>query len=300
MLCQRFRGRGGLKSRLNHAVRIAGALAASGWLAACVSSLAALEWKSPRGTRTAESQAALADEVPTPLPPVAVAPVKRTSVERRKAAAPDVGVSERLELSNGTELVWVTDQDDDQQRSAARPASAKRTAPARSARPTSLDTASTLNSRALGARAQEPAPPEVPPDAESSSPPADAETAHPGNVAGNGNSCCGTNAGNGGSSCGSPCGACSGYRGAGCGRCRGCGRLGCVGCRFCGHGSYIDRYANCNCDGSYKYPVPPLYTYHWPGLYSHQLVTDYHSPWRYPPLRPYTDEPSDEQLAPVE
>jgi hypothetical protein len=47
---------------------------------------------------------------------------------------------------------------------------------------------------------------------------------------------------------------------------------------------------NCGCNGSYKYPVPPLYTYHWPGMYSAQLMTDYHSPWRFPPLKPYVDE----------
>jgi len=47
---------------------------------------------------------------------------------------------------------------------------------------------------------------------------------------------------------------------------------------------------NCGCNGSYKYPVPPLYTYHWPGMWSAQLMTDYHSPWRFPPLKPYVDE----------
>ena len=47
---------------------------------------------------------------------------------------------------------------------------------------------------------------------------------------------------------------------------------------------------NCGCNGSYKFPVPPLYTYHWPGMWSAQLMTDYHSPWRFPPLKPYTDE----------
>jgi hypothetical protein len=52
-----------------------------------------------------------------------------------------------------------------------------------------------------------------------------------------------------------------------------------------------EEFFNCGCNGSYKFPVPPLYTYHWPGLYSQQLMTDYHSPWRFPPLRPYTDEP---------
>jgi hypothetical protein len=25
-------------------------------------------------------------------------------------------------------------------------------------------------------------------------------------------------------------------------------------------------------------------------MYSAQLMTDYHSPWRFPPLKPYTDE----------
>ena len=49
---------------------------------------------------------------------------------------------------------------------------------------------------------------------------------------------------------------------------------------------------NCGCNGSYKFPVPPLSTYHWPGMYSIQLMTDYHSPWRFPPLRPYVDEPA--------
>lgn len=48
-------------------------------------------------------------------------------------------------------------------------------------------------------------------------------------------------------------------------------------------------FANCGCNGSYKYPVPPLYTYHWPGMYSRQLMTEYYSPWRFPPIRPYSD-----------
>ena len=47
---------------------------------------------------------------------------------------------------------------------------------------------------------------------------------------------------------------------------------------------------NCGCNGSYKFPVPPLYTYHWPGMYQQHLMTDYHSPWRFPPLKPYVDE----------
>jgi hypothetical protein len=55
---------------------------------------------------------------------------------------------------------------------------------------------------------------------------------------------------------------------------------------------YGDRSSSfhCGCNGSYKFPVPPLSTYHWPGMYSHQLMTDYHSPWRFPPLKPYVDE----------
>jgi len=60
----------------------------------------------------------------------------------------------------------------------------------------------------------------------------------------------------------------------------------CRGCCACNQESWN----NCNCNGSYKFPVPPLYTYHWPGLYSAELMTDYHSPWRFPPLKPYTDE----------
>ena len=49
--------------------------------------------------------------------------------------------------------------------------------------------------------------------------------------------------------------------------------------------------ANCGCNGSYKFPVPPLYTYHWPGMFSAQRMTDYHSPWRFPPIKAYQDEP---------
>lgn len=76
-------------------------------------------------------------------------------------------------------------------------------------------------------------------------------------------------------SAGGYCGVCGDARGAG-------GR----GARYDG----LDPYFNCGCNGSYKFPVPPLYTYHWPGLYSAQLMTDYHSPWRFPPLKPYVDE----------
>ena len=88
------------------------------------------------------------------------------------------------------------------------------------------------------------------------------------------------------------CGDCCG-RGCGCGLgglCGG-GKRGCGG--LAGRRAMNDDggFFNCGCNGSYKFPVPPLYTYHWPGMYSLQLMTDYHSPWRFPPLRPYSDEP---------
>ena len=53
-----------------------------------------------------------------------------------------------------------------------------------------------------------------------------------------------------------------------------------------GKGSWF----NCGCNGSYKFPVPPLYTYHWVGLYSHQLMTDYQSPWRFAPIKPFAED----------
>lgn len=83
----------------------------------------------------------------------------------------------------------------------------------------------------------------------------------------------------------------------------GCGSQGC-GSRGCGRRRNRqaegagDPWYNCSCNGSYKFPVPPLYTYHWPGMYSQELMTNYHSPWRFPPLRPYEDEPSPEQDEP--
>jgi len=84
--------------------------------------------------------------------------------------------------------------------------------------------------------------------------------------------------------------------------------LGKRGCSlFGGHGHGCRRaprstrnlWENCACNGSYKFPVPPLYTYHWPGLYSQQLMTDYHSPWRFPAIKPYTDEVLPEQVRPA-
>ena len=85
-----------------------------------------------------------------------------------------------------------------------------------------------------------------------------------------------------------------------CGAEPGCGAVASVGdcCDDgCGNGrgrgpryEGLDPYFNCGCNGSYKFPVPPLYTYHWPGMYQQHLMTDYHSPWRFPPLKPYVDE----------
>jgi hypothetical protein len=39
-----------------------------------------------------------------------------------------------------------------------------------------------------------------------------------------------------------------------------------------GSGCSVGQF-NCQCRGSYKYPVPPQYTYHWPGIYSQQTMT---------------------------
>lgn len=74
------------------------------------------------------------------------------------------------------------------------------------------------------------------------------------------------------------CDSCGGGR-------RSCGRHG----HRCG-AKGADGWFNCNCGGSYKFPVPPLYTYHWPGLFSLRRMTDYQSPWRYPAIKPYEDE----------
>ena len=89
------------------------------------------------------------------------------------------------------------------------------------------------------------------------------------------------------------------------------GGAGC-GCTSCGHGfghgcswhrrpwryEGLDPCFNCGCGGSYKFPVPPLYTYHWPGMYSAQLMTEYRSPWRFPPLRPF-EEPAPVEVTPA-
>ncbi len=99
---------------------------------------------------------------------------------------------------------------------------------------------------------------------------------------------CGCNYADPGCGHGRLCGAKGGGE-CGCGgQFGGCGLLGHqCGCPIDG----LDRFANCGCNGSYNYPVPPLYTYHWPGMYKQVRMTDYHSPWRFPPLKRYEDEP---------
>lgn len=71
-----------------------------------------------------------------------------------------------------------------------------------------------------------------------------------------------------------------------------CHGLACRFCHRCPRPHIVEEtgWFNCGCSGSYKFPVPPQYTYHWPGIYSQQLMTEYASPWRFPPLKPYTDE----------
>ena len=81
--------------------------------------------------------------------------------------------------------------------------------------------------------------------------------------------------------------------------CDDCDPCACVHGRHAHHGLFGHNQQlgfNCGCNGSYKFPVPPLYTYHWPGMYQQVLMTDYHSPWRFPPLKPYVDEAPPEVL----
>ena len=98
---------------------------------------------------------------------------------------------------------------------------------------------------------------------------------------------------------GAACGCNAGYGGGGVGGNGGYGdpcdpgNGGCRGILCRNRGPRYDGMQagfNCGCNGSYKFPVPPLYTYHWPGMWQQNLMTDYHSPWRFPPLKPYTDE----------
>ena len=117
----------------------------------------------------------------------------------------------------------------------------------------------------------------------------------------------GESEGYGASDYGSACGGCGSLRGThggwglSCGICgplsriRGglgslCGSCGGRGCGILGHktgcnsGGGSSDSSNCSCRGSYKFPVPPLYTYHWPGMYSQNFMTEYISPYRFPPL----------------
>lgn len=75
---------------------------------------------------------------------------------------------------------------------------------------------------------------------------------------------------------------------------------GCCGCGICAsHRAHIASfgYFNCSCRGSYKFPVPPQYTYHWPGMYSQRCMTAYTSPYRFPPLElPKLPPQGDEKL----
>lgn len=80
----------------------------------------------------------------------------------------------------------------------------------------------------------------------------------------------------------------------GCSECQtqgGCNQPGRPGCG-CKCGAYLASMAqfNCACRGSYKFPVPPQYTYHWPGMYSQRTMTEYNSPWRFPALEIPADE----------
>jgi len=67
-----------------------------------------------------------------------------------------------------------------------------------------------------------------------------------------------------------------------CGCRRGC-RQGLLGRHYSKY--YSVGAFNCSCRGSYKFPVLPQYTYHWPGMYSQRTMTEYNSPFRFPPLQ---------------
>lgn len=94
-----------------------------------------------------------------------------------------------------------------------------------------------------------------------------------------------------------------GMDGGYCDECDPCGNGGRHGHHHHGGGLFGNQNQqlgfNCGCNGSYKFPVPPLYTYHWPGMYQQVLMTDYHSPWRFPPLKPYVDEIPPETMGSV-
>lgn len=68
--------------------------------------------------------------------------------------------------------------------------------------------------------------------------------------------------------------------------CGTCGMPGAGCCGSCCHWRIREAAEfNCQCRGSYKYPVPPQYTYFWPGMYSQRTMTEHISPWRFPPLK---------------
>jgi hypothetical protein len=56
---------------------------------------------------------------------------------------------------------------------------------------------------------------------------------------------------------------------------------------------------SCECHGSYKYPVPSQYTYHWAGIYSQQTMTQYVSPYRNPGLNPIPEAWLNEKADPT-
>ncbi len=77
-------------------------------------------------------------------------------------------------------------------------------------------------------------------------------------------------------------GSCDCCNGGGCGLGCGCGLARCLWLPG-GHYAAVG-YDACACKGSYKFPVPPQYTYHWPGMYSQQTMSQYNSPYRFPML----------------
>lgn len=81
-----------------------------------------------------------------------------------------------------------------------------------------------------------------------------------------------------------PCQACCDPCAGTCGASHECTCFGCGCCDHCVAKIAAIGYFNCKCRGSYNYPVPPLYTYHWPGMYSLKSIPAYNSPYRYPPL----------------
>lgn len=61
-------------------------------------------------------------------------------------------------------------------------------------------------------------------------------------------------------------------------------------CPACGRPRHVHKDAaiagfNCGCRGSYKFPVPPRFTFHWPGMYAQQTMTGHWSPYFYPSLK---------------